>query len=166
MPTITLTTEVMAPIARCFDVARSVDCHVDSMRGSGERAVGGVTRGLVALGDEITWEARHVGVRQRLTSRITAFEPPRFFADEMVRGAFRSFRHEHRFEALGPERTRITDVFEFRAPLGLLGRIAERLVLTGYMRRQLEVRNRVLKEILESDRWRHYLTDASTGIAG
>jgi len=162
MPVVTLSMDVRAPAPRCFDLARSVDFHVESMRHTGERAIAGVTRGLLSQGDEITWEARHFGLRQRLTSRITAFDPPRLFVDEMVNGAFHSFRHEHRFEPLAPDQTRITDTFEFRSPLGPLGRLADTLFLTGYMRRLLATRNRVFKEALESGRWRDFLpTDAA-----
>ncbi len=157
MPTIRLITEARAPIQRCFDLARSVDFHVDSMQHSGERAVAGITRGLLSLDDQVTWEARHLGIRQRLTSRITAFDPPNLFVDEMVTGAFHSFRHEHRFEALAPNLTRITDTFEFRSPVGPLGHVANALFLTRYMRQQLTIRGRALRTALESDHWRRFL---------
>ena len=58
MPVIELTTLVHAPRERVFDLARSVDAHQISATGTHERAVAGVTSGLVSLGDTITWEAR------------------------------------------------------------------------------------------------------------
>ncbi|MEA2634706.1 MAG: hypothetical protein QOH92_1473 [Chloroflexota bacterium] len=95
MPVIILRTRVAAPPSRCFDLARDVDIHQRSTAGSRERAVAGVISGLLGRGDEVTWEATHFGVRQRLTSRITEFDPPNRFVDEMVRGAVARFRHEH-----------------------------------------------------------------------
>lgn len=92
-------TESRLPRERLFDLARSIDVHVDSQSGSGERAVGGVTSGLIGLGQEVTWRARHFGVPLTMTSRVTAFDFPTSFVDEQIRGPFRSFRHVHEFEA-------------------------------------------------------------------
>src|SRR2546427_5810944 len=76
MPTIRIATTIDAAPERCFDLARDVAAHVRSTTGTDERAVGGVTVGLLELGDEVTWEARHLGIRQRLTVRISRFERP------------------------------------------------------------------------------------------
>lgn len=160
MPTIRLSLDINAPQRRCFDLARCVEFHVHSMARTGESAVAGVTRGLLSLSDEVTWEARHFGVRQRLTSRITAFDAPHSFADEQVSGAFRRFRHEHRFEPLSPLQTRVSDIFDFESPLGPLGAIANTLFLTAYMRRLLTAHAANLKATLASDRWRAFLPDA------
>jgi ligand-binding SRPBCC domain-containing protein len=87
------------PPERLFDLARSVDTHVESQKGSGERAVAGVTSGLIGAGQEVTWRARHFGFPLTMTSHITHFDFPRSFTDEQVKGPFRSFRHIHEFEA-------------------------------------------------------------------
>ena len=148
MPVIQLHTRIRAPLQRCFDLARSVDLHLESTRGTGEQAVAGVTHGLLGPGDQVTWRARHFGVWQELTSCITAFDPPRHFRDSMVRGAFARFDHDHFFVADG-DYTNMRDVFDFTSPLGPLGRIADALVLTRYMRRFLAERNRVVKQVAE-----------------
>ena len=148
---------VAAPADRLFDLARSVDAHVASTPGTEERPVGGKTEGLLGLGDEVTWEARHFGVKQRLTSRITIFDRPRHFRDSMVRGAFRRFDHDHFFEALEDGATRCRDVFDFDAPLGPLGWVAERLVLERYMRRFLERRMEILETLAAGEAWRTLL---------
>ncbi|QHF24448.1 cyclase [Rathayibacter sp. VKM Ac-2804] len=132
------------PVAELFDRARSIDLHTESQAASGERAVGGVVSGTIGLGEEVTWRARHFGVPLRLTSRITAFDAPHSFTDEQTRGPFRSFRHEHRFEADGGGGSVMTDRVSFRAPFGVLGRIAERLVLARYLRRLIEERGAFL----------------------
>ncbi len=119
------------------------------MSASRERAVGGVTSGEIGAGQTVTWQARHFGVPLRLTSRITAHYRPHRFVDEQIRGPFSRWRHEHRFEEVGGE-TLMTDRIEYDAPLGALGRLAERLILDRYMRRLIERRNLWLKQALES----------------
>ena len=149
MPTIRIATEIDATPERCFDLARDVGAHVRSTAGTGERAVGGVTIGLLELGDEVTWEARHLGIRQRLTARISRFERPVLFEDVMVRGAFASLRHVHEFLPRDGGTTMI-DTFTFTSPLGPVGAIVDRLFLAGYMRRLLVSRANELKRMAES----------------
>lgn len=159
MPRIELLLAVSAPPSRCFDLARSIELHVESATGTGERPVMGRTSGLMRLDESVTWSARHLGVRQELTSRITAFVPPHHFRDSMVRGAFTRFDHDHFFEAEGSG-TRMRDVFDYDAPFGMLGDIVERVLLTAYMRRFLAERMAVIKRVAESDAWPRYLGSA------
>ena len=49
------------------------------------------------------------------------------------------------------------DEFHFTAPFGFLGRLAECLFLTSYMRRFLTKRAAKLKNMAESKEWRIYL---------
>lgn len=147
MPTVRVQTRIAAPPGACFDLARDVGLHTRSAVHTGERAVGGTTSGLLSLGDEVTWEARHLGLRWRLTARITVFEPPRRFVDEQVRGPFRCFTHTHHFQAAdGGAATVMLDTFSYQAPLGPLGRLAGALFLTRYLRRFLARRAAFLKE--------------------
>jgi ligand-binding SRPBCC domain-containing protein len=156
VPKIELQIQIAAPPERCFDLARSVDAHMHSTSATSERAVAGKTSGLLDLGDEVTWRATHLGIAQRLSTRISAFDRPKYFQDVMLSGAFRSFTHDHYFVASG-RATTMRDVFDFEAPLGVLGRLAERAFLTSYMTRFLETRNRELKTVAESDAWKEYL---------
>ena len=158
MPRIELVTTIHAPAERAFDLARSIDLHAASTASTGERAVAGKISGLFGPGDVVTWRARHFGVWQRLTSRMSDYDRPRHFRDTMVRGAFRRFDHDHFFTASGAGETVMRDVFDFDAPLGPLGRLANLLFLTRYMRKFLLIRNAALKAVAESpDRWQHYL---------
>lgn len=151
-----LWTSIAAPPERVFDLARNIDAHQQSAEGTHERAVAGVTRGLIGLGDEVTWEARHFCIRQKLTVKITEFKRPFQFQDVMVSGAFKSMKHDHEFIAQPPG-TLMIDRFEFESPFGILGRIVDRIFLAGYMRRFLLRRNQVLKELAESEEWRKYV---------
>lgn len=150
MPILDIETLVHAPPERVFDLCRSVEAHIDSTGKSREIAVAGKTSGLMELGDTVTWEATHLGVRQRLTSEITRFDRPRYFRDSMVRGAFRRFDHDHFFEPRD-DGTLMRDVFDFDAPLGPLGHLANALFLTRYMRRFLEQRAGAIKRMAEAE---------------
>ena len=149
MPIIALTTRIAAPIAEVFDLARSIDLHQESTAQTHERAIAGRTSGLIGLGEEVTWEAIHFGIRQRLTARITRFDRPRHFRDSMVSGAFRRFDHDHDFVIDG-QGTVMTDTFDYTAPLGLLGRLADGVFLKRYMRRLLARRNEVIRQVAEA----------------
>lgn len=142
--TFQIVTEMYAPVEVCFDLSRSIDLHLESMLASNERAVAGVTSGLICGGEEVTWQARHFGVTWRMTSKIVEFDPPRRFVDEMVRGPFTAFRHEHLFEAYGSG-TRMTDVVTFGTPLRLLAEPP----MGVYLRRLMTTRNATIRRKAE-----------------
>lgn len=152
-------TIIDAPIERCFDLARSVEAHLAGNVHYGEQAIapGGVTSGLIGMSQQVTWRARHFGIWQKLTSEITAMERPVYFQDVMVKGAFRSMKHDHYFRSLPSGKTEMKDVFCFAAPLPLLGLLVERLVLRRYMHALLNERNIMIQQIAESSEWRKYL---------
>lgn len=154
---IEVATRIRAPPERCFDLARSVDLHLRSAAHTAERATGGVTRGLLGPGDRVTWSARHLGMRRTLTAAMTTYHRPHLFVDEMIEGPFRAFRHAHHFQPQHDGSTLMRDVFEFEAPLGLLGRVASRLVVEDHLRRFKEHQARCLKRAAETDEWREYL---------
>ena len=148
MTSIHLTTEITAKIGVCFDVCRDVDMHKLSTRQTNEQAIAGRTKGLCELGDTITWEAKHFGIKQQLTVVISKFEFPYFFEDTMLSGAFRSMRHEHHFETKGGI-TIMNDTFEYEVPFGFIGKLFDFLILKRYMMRFLLTRNAFLKEMAE-----------------
>lgn len=126
-----------------FDLSRNIDAHVDSMTKSRERAIAGTTTGLISEGEHVTWQAWHLGVRFRMTSRITHMEAPALFSDEQVKGPFKYLRHTHEFRPDGSG-TLMVDTVEFAAPFGALGRLVEKLVLARYMENLIRKRNEFL----------------------
>ncbi|WP_293944952.1 MULTISPECIES: SRPBCC family protein [unclassified Sphingobacterium] len=156
MPTLILDTIINAPLTIVFDLARSIDLHMYSTKKTKEKAIAGVTSGLIEAGQTVQWRAKHLGVYQTLTVRITKMEKPYFFEDKMIQGAFQSMDHQHLFEEQVDGTVLMRDVFHFRAPLGLLGRFAEWSFLTVYMKRFLEERNRIIKVVAESGDYIHY----------
>ncbi|MEM9143597.1 MAG: SRPBCC family protein [Bacteroidota bacterium] len=152
MPRLEIHTKIRAPQELVFDLARSIDLHEISTEHTGERAIGGRTTGLIGRDEIVTWRARHFGIYQTLTSKITAFERPHFFVDEMQKGIFKAFRHEHHFATLD-NTTLMTDSFTYTSPYGVFGQLADMLFLRRYMTRFLIKRNRTVQKFAESDQW-------------
>lgn len=146
---IELITVINARAAACFDVSRDVGLHQVSMGHTNERAVAGKMEGLLELGEEVTWQARHWRFWWNLTAQITEFEFPAYFCDEMVKGPFKSMRHEHHFiETKGI--THMRDLFLFESPFKPLGWCVDQWILKPYMTRLLKSRNRFLKDQVEN----------------
>ncbi len=156
MPKIELRTEIKSTLEICFDLARSIDLHKISTSKTNEEAIAGRTSGLINLNETVTWRATHFGIRQKLTTQISAFDRPNYFQDEQIAGVFKSMVHEHRFEEHDGH-VIMTDVFEFESPLGILGRLFNKLVLTRYMTKFLKDRNKIIKEYAETGKWKEIL---------
>jgi ligand-binding SRPBCC domain-containing protein len=148
MPEIIVETFINAPIEKCFDLARDIGLHCETAAHTREKAVAGVTSGLINLGESVTFEGVHFGVRQRLTARIVEFEPPYRFVDEMTEGTFAAMRHVHEFESHNGK-TLMRDIVTWTSPLGVLGTLADVLFLKRYLRRFLARRGRHLKRVAE-----------------
>ena len=157
MAVIKLETKINAPIERVFDLSRSIDLHTKSTSKVNEEAIAGRTSGLINLGETVTWRATHLGVRQTLTSKIVAFDRPNHFRDSMQRGIFKRIDHDHFFKEIEKGKTLMRDRFDYDAPLWILGKIADILFLKKYMTEFLQERNRIIKEVAESEKWREFL---------
>jgi len=150
MTSIVIETRIRAPIELCFDLARDVNAHRESAAFSSERVVPpGRTEGLLDLGDLVAFEGRHFGIRQRFVARITALDRPRRFVDEMVQGSFKWLRHYHEFE-FNDGITTMRDTLEWEPPLGIVGRIADRLFLRRHMHWFVSTKQNGLKRMAEA----------------
>ncbi len=149
MPTLYLETQIHATAEVCFDLMRDIRIHTETTAQTHEKAVAGVTDGMIGLGQTVTFEGRHFGMRQRLTVEVTEFERPHLFVDEMTDGAFRSFKHVHEFVRVRSG-TLMRDTIIWKSPFGILGRIVDKFVLEKYLRNLVTTRNKKLKEIAES----------------
>lgn len=83
MPVIEIFTSINTPPKICFQLALSVDVHAISTRHTQEQIVGGKTRGVLQLGDSVTFRAKHFGWWHTLTGRVIEVEAPHYFCDEM-----------------------------------------------------------------------------------
>lgn len=147
MPVIEIEIMIQAPIERCFDLARDVRVHTETVSHTREKVIG-TSAPLLNCGDTVTWEAVHFGIRQRLTAKIIEMNRPFQFTDIQVKGAFHSFTHSHLFRE-GNGGTMMKDVFEYQSPFGIFGKLVDRLFLEHYMERFLSDRANALKRIAE-----------------
>ncbi len=156
MPTIVLFTKIKAAKKLVFDLSRSIELHKESTKETNEKAIAGRTTGLIELNETVTWRAKHLGVYQNFTSKVTGCRESEYFADKMVSGAFKSFKHEHYF-SYKDNTTTLVDVLEYHSPLGFLGKFVDFLFLEKYMKGFLKLRNDTIKEYAETDKWKEIL---------
>jgi ligand-binding SRPBCC domain-containing protein len=149
MATLVIETEIDAPPGICFDLVRDISLHIQTTSETSEKAVAGKTHGKIALGETVTFEGKHFGIRQRLTVKVTEFEEPQFFTDEMIEGTFDEFKHKHEFLAEG-DGTLMRDTLVWTSPFGVLGRIVDALLIKNHLRKLVTRRNLELKKIAES----------------
>ena len=148
MTTINLTTKIKAPTQIVFDASRNIDIHQQSASPTNEKAISGVTSGLINLNETVTWHGKHFGFYLTHKSRITAMTFYDYFVDEMEEGNFKSFKHEHFFEEENGV-TIIKDHLQYETPFGILGQIFDALFLKKHLTQFLLERNKVLKEVSE-----------------
>ncbi len=156
MAKIHLTSFIAAPIERVFDLSRSINLHQISTASSNEKAIDGVMTGLINKDETVTWQAKHLFKTRQFTSKITEMKSPEFFIDEMTKGDFKSFRHEHHFKA-AENGTIIIDLIDFETPFGKIGKIANALFLKSHLEKFLIKRNEVIKEYAETQKWKAIL---------
>lgn len=148
MTTINLTTKIKVPKQIVFDASRNIDIHQQSASPTNEKAISGVTSGLINLNETVTWHGKHFGFYLTHKSRITAMTFYDYFVDEMEEGNFKSFKHKHFFEEENGV-TIMKDHLQYETPFGILGRIFDALFLKKHLTQFLLERNKVLKEVSE-----------------
>ena len=149
MTTINLITKIKAPKQTVFDASRNIDIHQQSASKSNEKAIAGVTSGLINLNETVTWRGKHFGFYLTHKSRITAMTFHEYFVDEMERGKFKSFKHEHFFEEENGF-TIMKDKLQYETPFGIFGELFDVLFLEKHLTQFLIERNKTLKEVSES----------------
>jgi len=148
MTIINLNTEIKAPIATVFDLSRNIDVHMQSMGYTQEKAIDGITSGLININETVTWEGKHFGLRIQHQSIITAMESPTYFVDEMKKGHFKWLKHEHIFKHENGV-TFMIDKFCYQTPYGIFGMLFDRLLLKKHLTTVLEKRSVQIKKLAE-----------------
>ena len=156
MTSIHLTTFIAAPAERVFDLSRSINLHKISTAHTGEKAIAGVTSGLIKEGETVTWQAKHLFKERKFTSKITFMDAPVSFIDEMTNGDFKNFKHAHHFKQVD-NGTIMIDVLDFESPYGRIGKFFNAIYLRKYIEDLLKKRNSVIKEYAETLRWKAVL---------
>jgi ligand-binding SRPBCC domain-containing protein len=156
MSLIHLTTFIAAPIERVFDLSRSINLHKISTADTKEEAVAGKMSGLINEGEKVTWKAKHLFKIRYFTSKITAMVANDYFIDELEKGDFKFFKHEHHFKQVD-NGTIMIDLLEFESPYGIIGQLADKCYLKNYLQNFLIIRNNVIKDYAESQKWKALL---------
>ena len=149
MTTINLITKIKAPLQTVFDVSRNIDIHQQSASKSKEKAIAGVTSGLINFNETVTWRGKHFGFYLTHKSRMTAMDLHDYFVDEMEEGKFKTFRHEHFFEEKNKV-TIMTDKLQYETPFGIIGKLFDVLFLKKHLIQFLLERNKILKRVSEN----------------
>lgn len=148
MTTINLTTKINAPIQMVFDTARDIDLHQKSTATSNEKAIAGVTSGLINQDETVTWRGKHFGFYLTHKSRIIKMDLYDYFLDEMEEGKFKSFKHKHYFKEVNGV-TIMKDHLQYETPFWFFGKLFDIFLLKRHLTSFLLERNKVLKEISE-----------------
>ena len=148
MNTIRLITKINAPIQTVFDLARNIDIHQQSTVQSNEKAIAGRTSGLIEMDETVTFRGKHFGFYLKHQSKITEMEIPNYFIDEMVKGHFKYFRHEHSFVTQNGT-TAMIDFLQYETPFGILGKFFNKILLKKHLEDFLLKRNEMLKNLAE-----------------
>ena len=149
MSKIYLKTTIKADIQTVFDLARNIDLHQESTSKTNEKAIAGRISGLIEESETVTWRAKHLGFYQTHTSKIISMEKPHQFTDIMLKGTFKSFKHQHIFRKEG-KNTTMTDILEFESPFGIIGKVFNVFFLKNYLTKFLLERNKLIKKTAEN----------------
>jgi ligand-binding SRPBCC domain-containing protein len=110
-------------------------------------------------GSRVVLDARwRSGPTTRWVSRIEAWSPPEpgattaWFVDELERGPFTVWRHQHWFERLDDRRTRLVDRVRYEVGWGPLGWVADHVLVRRALVRSLRQRHERTRELLEDRR--------------
>jgi ligand-binding SRPBCC domain-containing protein len=98
----------------------------------------------VGQGSAIDYSLRVAGAPLRWRTSIEHWAPGRCFVDAQTRGPYRSWWHEHHFQADGA-RTVMEDRVYFAAPLGPLGRAAQSLFIAPQLREVFGYRSQAIR---------------------
>lgn len=140
MATIVLERLIPAPPEQVFDLSLDVGLHLVSQSSHDERVAAGRTSGMLHEGEQITWAARHFGVRFRMTSLVFDVDRPYGFSDRQTTGPFAAFLHTHEFLPV-TDGTLMRDTIEFQSPFGLLGRAVDAVIMRRHLGRVIAERN-------------------------
>lgn len=97
-------------------------------------------------GTRIDYRLRIHGIPVSWRSEIATWEPPYRFVDQQIRGPYRLWHHEHRFEADGDE-THMTDIVRYSVPGGSL---VDRCFVAHRLRQIFQYRQSVLADLFEA----------------
>ena len=148
MTTIKIITIYNAPIEKVFNINRDIDIHQQSATQTNEKAIAGITSGLINKNETVTWKGKHFGFYITHQSIISKMIYPTYFIDEQLKGHFKNFKHKHIFEQK-ENNVEVTDLLEYETPFGILGKLFDKIVLKNYLTNFILQRNAILKKLVD-----------------
>jgi ligand-binding SRPBCC domain-containing protein len=170
---------IHAPIERVFALSTRVELVKKTL---GMNLVeSGLTEGVIAGhvqgGSRVHWRGWKFGLPTEHHTLITKFEAPHtyflrvdhhevtkqaYFQDSQEKGRFAFFQHDHYFEEsvatdTGETVTALRDEVHFTLPFGVLGRVAAAALLAPHIRRLVQVRYGILRELAEGNGWQQWV---------
>ena len=141
-------TELAAPLERVFPFFSAAE-NLQLLTPPGMRFVIVTPTPIPAgAGTVIDYKLAILGIPARWRTVIERWQNPRageaLFVDAQHRGPYASWWHEHHFYARG-DRTLMQDRVYYAPPFGLLGAIANRVVITGQLKRIFGYRNAMIR---------------------
>jgi ligand-binding SRPBCC domain-containing protein len=158
MSTIHVTSFIHAPVERTFDLSRSTSLHKAVLRTYRKGTLEGGSEGLMGLQDKVTFKLNFLGRQRELITKIDILDFPRMFVSTLVRGAFRSLKHEHYFKPVD-NGTLLIDMLEYEPAFGAAGKLADSLMIRAFLKKYLEAKNRLIKQYAEGEKWRVVLPE-------
>ena len=138
MPRLVIETKINAAPEICFNLIRQA-----SLETGEQKIIGDFEKGQTVI-----FQSSFLGFKQNLTVKVTEFEKPRLFIDEMTKGIFKNFCHIHEFILQNNSETLLKDTFQWTAPLRIIGKLFNKL-LEKRLRKIVTLRNEKLKQITE-----------------
>jgi ligand-binding SRPBCC domain-containing protein len=104
---------------------------------------------VMRRGTRISYTIRWLGFSMRWESLIAEYEKNDMFADEMLRGPYKSWYHVHRFKEV-PGGIEMSDRVDYVLPLGLLGQLAHWLMVGRQLKAIFDFREKRIRQIFSS----------------
>ncbi len=160
MQTLRLTTLIDAPVQRCFFLSLCVDLQIRAADTLGEVAIGGLTSGVLSVGDSVIWATPRVHPQLQRTCRTEVVRPYTLIREVMTGGHLVALEHDRHFAPMN-DGTRVRDELRFESPPGLLGTLLRQRLRT-HLNNLLKERSTLLKRVAQTEEWRRYLEDPVT----
>jgi ligand-binding SRPBCC domain-containing protein len=108
--------------------------------------------GPPGLGQEVILRLTQFGIPAgTMHMKFTEFEYPFRLSDTQLKGPFKKMFQRRIFTDIGDGYTRLTDRFEYELPLGLLGRLAQKILVGRMIEQMFVYRQNALRKFLETE---------------
>ncbi|PXY39542.1 hypothetical protein DMB65_17120 [Flavobacterium cheongpyeongense] len=91
-----------------------------------------------------------LGIKVSWVTEITACVENQYFIDVQRFGPYTLWHHKHFFESTANGGTKMTDIVHYALPLGILGRLMNRLVVKNKLKTIFDYRHKKVEELFNS----------------